>query len=336
MSEVITKSQGVILSPGDVHINAALTNVSLAYMQSADNFIAHRVFPVVPVQKQSDLIWSFDPEQFNKNLLRKRAPSTEAAIAGLEASTQTYYAHVWALGSDIADQTRANADGAWNLDRQYTEFLTNTALINREQNFISTFLTTGVWGEDVVGGAAVGPGVDFVQWDNPASTPIETIRLAARQIQRRTGLRANKLVLGRKTFDVLIDHPDIVDRVKYGQTPNGPALVNMQALASLFGVDEVLVANAVENTNGTTDFVFDNGALLVHSPNTATPQMPAAGLTYSWTGYTGANGFGGRIFKFRMDHLRSDRIEIELAYDQRVTGAVLGVFFSNAVAADPA
>lgn len=334
MSEVIQKAQGVILSPGDVHINAALTTVSLAYMQNASNFIAAQVFPVVPVQKQSDLIWNFEPEQFNRDLMRKRAPSTEAAIAGMQASTVPYYAHVYALGHDIADQTRANADTAWNLDRTATEFLTNSALISRELNFVSTFLTTGVWGTDWTGVAAGPTGPQFLQWNDPASTPIEDIRAAARQIQRRTGFRPNKLVLGRKTFDVLIDHPDIVDRVKYGQTPNGAALVNMQALAALFEVERVLVANAVENVAGTTDFVFDNGALLVYSPDTASVQMPAAGLTYSWTGYAGANGVGGRIFKFRMDHLRSDRIEIELAYDQRVTGASLGLFFDDAVVAD--
>jgi hypothetical protein len=334
MSEVITKAPGVILSPGDVHINGALTNVSLAYMQSATNFIASQVFPVVPVQKQSDLIWNFEPEQFNRNLMRKRAPSTEAAIAGMQASTVPYYAHVWALGSDISDQTRSNADGAWNLDRQYTEFLTNSALISREQNFINTFLTTGVWGTDWTGVAATPGANQFLQWDNPASTPIEDIRSAARLIQRRTGFRPNKFVLGRKTFDILVDHPDIVDRVKYGQTPNGAALVNMQALSALFETDRVIVANAVENVGGVTDFVFDNGALLVYSPDNAAPQMPAAGLTYSWTGYTGANGVGGRIFKFRMDHLRSDRLEIELAYDQRVTGETLGLFFNNAVVAD--
>lgn len=334
MSEVINKSQGVILSPGDVHISGALTTVSLAYMQNASNFIASQVFPIVPVQKQSDLIWDFQPEQFNRNLMRKRAPSTEAAIAGMVASNRPYYAHVWALGNDIADQTRANADSAWNLDRQATEFLTNAALISREINFMSTFLTTGVWDTDWTGVAATPGSNQFLQWDNPASTPIEDIRTAARQIQRRTGFRPNKFVVGRKTFDVLVDHPDIVDRVKYGQTPNGAALVNMQALAALFEVDRVVVANAVENTAGTNDFVFDNGALLVYSPDNAAPNMPAAGLTYSWTGYTGANGVGGRIFKFRMDHLRSDRIEIELAYDQQVTGASLGLFFDDAVTAD--
>lgn len=334
MSEVINKAQGVILSPGDVHINAALGNVSFAYMQSTDNFIADKVFPIVPVQKQADLIWNFQPEQFNRNLLRKRAPSTEAAVAGMVASTEAYYADMWALANDIADPTRANSDSAWDLDRIATEFLTNAALINRELNFINTFLTPGVWGTNLAGGATVGGAVDFLEWNNPASTPIEDIRGASRDVQRTSGLRPNTLVLGRKTFDILVDHPDIVDRVKYGQTPNGPAIVNEQAIAALLGLERVLVANAVENTGSATDFVFDRGALLVYTPRSASPMMPAAGLTYSWTGYTGANGFGGRIKKFRMEHLASDRIEINLAYDQKVTGSALGVFFNNAVAAD--
>lgn len=326
-------TQGVILSPGDVHINAALTNVSFAYMQSASNFIASRVFPIVPVQKQSDLVWNFNGQEWAKAQLRKRAVSTEAAVVGMEPSTETYFAHVYALAHDIGDQTRDNADSVWNLDRFAAESLTQRALVSREAIFIDTFLKTGVWGTDLTGLASgpSTPGTSFLQWDNPSSTPIEDIRLAARISQRKSGgLRPNKLVVGRKVFDTLVDHPDIVDRVKYGQTPNGAALVNMQALAALFEVDQVLVANAVSEQ----DFMFDNSALLVYSPDTASPMMPAAGLTYSWTGYTGANGFGGRIFKFRMDHLRSDRIEIELAFDQRVIGASLGVFFSGATAAD--
>ena len=38
-----------------VHVDAILTNSSVAYIQAADNFIANKVFPIVPVDKQSDL-----------------------------------------------------------------------------------------------------------------------------------------------------------------------------------------------------------------------------------------------------------------------------------------
>jgi hypothetical protein len=39
----------------DLHVNVPLTNVSIAYIQKADAFIATKVFPKVPVSKQSDL-----------------------------------------------------------------------------------------------------------------------------------------------------------------------------------------------------------------------------------------------------------------------------------------
>ena len=34
---------------GDVHVDAALTNISVAFMQDASHFIAAQVFPEIPV-----------------------------------------------------------------------------------------------------------------------------------------------------------------------------------------------------------------------------------------------------------------------------------------------
>ena len=44
----------------DVHVSAALTNVSVAYFQDEENFIADKVFPVVPVVHQTDqyFVWN--------------------------------------------------------------------------------------------------------------------------------------------------------------------------------------------------------------------------------------------------------------------------------------
>ncbi len=41
-------------TPQGVHRDAILTNISIAYIQSHANFISDKVFPIVPVQKQSD------------------------------------------------------------------------------------------------------------------------------------------------------------------------------------------------------------------------------------------------------------------------------------------
>ena len=46
----------------EVHIDQALTNISLKY-QNAD-LIAERIFPVVPVQKDSNLIFKYGKQDF--------------------------------------------------------------------------------------------------------------------------------------------------------------------------------------------------------------------------------------------------------------------------------
>ena len=43
-----------LLTPSSVHIDQPLTNLTLAYVQSQENFIADKVFPTVGVAKQSD------------------------------------------------------------------------------------------------------------------------------------------------------------------------------------------------------------------------------------------------------------------------------------------
>ena len=43
-----------------VHTNRPLTNISIAWRQAATDFVADRVFPIIPVQKQSDLYYVYD------------------------------------------------------------------------------------------------------------------------------------------------------------------------------------------------------------------------------------------------------------------------------------
>lgn len=329
-----------VLLPGDVHVNAPLSNIARAYVQNANNFIAGRVFPTVPVAKQSDMFWRYSRADWNRNNMRMRAPNTESAGAGFGTDRDTYFADVWALHNDISDQTRANADNFFNMDRDATNFLTMKAMINREVNFVSKYLVPGVW-EFEADGAAATPGTDeFLQWDDANSTPIEDIRRAKREMQGVTGFMPNKLTLAALVYDKLVDHPDIVDRVKYGQTPGRPAMVNRQALAALFEVDEVLVSEAIVNSaaettvagdNENSSFVFQRGALLSFAPTTPSAVMPSAGYTFTWTGLYGGGNDAVRVSRFRMENLKADRIEIEQAYDQKVIAADLGYFFNSAI-----
>lgn len=329
--------KSVVRMPGDVHVNANLTNVSIAYMQSARNFIADRVFPILPVAKQSDLVLGYSRADWNRDEMRQRAPGTEAATASFGTYELNYFAKVWALGHDIADATRANADSIFSMDRDTTNFLTMKAMIRKELLFASVALAPGIWANNRAGVAAAPvAGVSVLKWSEPASTPIEDIRTAKREVLGVTGFEPNKLTLSKDAYDILVDHPDIIDRVKYGQTPGSPAKVNEQALASVFELEEVIVSKAIRNSakEGAAEqsaFINVGKALLTYTTPAPSVMMPSAGYTFSWNGWMGASPQGFRMKKFRVELRESDRVEVQAAFEQKVMGADLGFLFNDIV-----
>lgn len=338
-------------SRSDVHVNRPLTNISIMFAQDASNFVAGRVFPLVPVGKQSDAYFEYERGDFNRDEMTERAPATESSGGTYEIGTSTYYARTRAYHRDVPDQVRANADTPLQLDREATIFVTHKGLINREVNWATQYFTAAnpgdIWTFDVDGVASspTAPASfdptnasnnDKLHWNNANSTPIEDIRQGKRFVLEETGWEPNKLTLGRPVYDALVDHPDIVGRIDRGQT-NGPARATLVTLADLFEVDEVLVMNAVRNTakKGQTSshsFIGGKHALLSYAPPSPGVMTPSAGYTFSWTGLIGSGNDGMRIKRFRMDHLESDRIEIDMSYDQKRIAQDLGYFFGGIVA----
>lgn len=325
------------LSPSAVHIDGPLTSVAIAYRQSAARFVASRVFPQVSVTKQSDKYWIFDRDAMNRRKMRKRAPATESAGTTLSLSQDSYFAEKWALHYDVADETRANADPAINIDAMTTEQLAMDGLLEKEAQFAERFMVPGVWGRDITGVSATPTGAQVMQWNDDASTPVEDIRAEATRIQGVTGFRPNKLVLGQQVKDELVSHPDIIDRIKYSSSNDNPAIVNDSALAKLFDVEEVLTMGAVLNSaaEGATEsnnFIGGKTALLTYTPATASSMMPSAGMVFNWTTYLGNSPQGIRVKRFRMEALEADRVEAEMFYDMKATGLDLSALFASIVA----
>ncbi|CAB5220382.1 Major capsid protein GpE [uncultured Caudovirales phage] len=325
-------------TPGDVHVNTPLSNVSIAYLQDASAFVASRVFPNIPVSKQSDRYYVYNRGDFNRDEMAERAPGTESAGGGYTLdNTPTYFANRYSFHKDVVDEVRANADAVLNPDREATAFVTHKALIKREKLFAAKYFTTSVWANDIAGVASGPTTGQVLQWSAANSDPIGNIRTAKRTVRESTGYEPNKLVLGRAVYDTLLDHPSIIDRIKYGQTAPGAAMTNDQILAQLMGVDEVLVMNSIENTakEGQTaahSFIGGKKALLTYSATAPGLMTPTAGYTFSWTGLLGAGAEGNRIRQFRMEMLGADRVEIDMCFDLKLVASDLGYFFNSIVA----
>lgn len=319
----------------DLHVNVPLTNVSVAYMQSASTYIADKVFPKVPVRKQSDLYWKYSKSDWRRTDVTRRAPGTESPGVGWNFDTDNYFAHVYAVHKDVDDQLRANADSNFNLDRDATEFVTNQLLLKRDLDWNSAYFTSGVWNTDKVGGT------DFQQWSDAGSDPIGDIAQQVVDFRRETGFAPNIMILGAEVMKGLKQHPDIIDRIKYTQR----GIVTEDLIATLFGVDQLYTSYATVATGpqipdartqdaaASFDFITNaKSALLLYAPSTPSVMTPSAGYTFTWTGYLGGNNQGVRVKRFRMENIASDRIEAECTYDMKVVCPDLGVYLSDVVA----
>jgi hypothetical protein len=317
-----------------VHVDAILTNISIGYLQNQDNFIADKVFPVIPVDKKSDKYFVYNKNDWFRDEAQRRADATESAGGGFNLSTDTYSADVFAFHKDVGDQLLANADAPLNPLREAAEFVTRRLMLRRELQFVSDFFKTGVWATDVTGVSGTPGSGETKQWsDYTASDPIDDIEEAKSDILGATGMEANTLVLGYETFRTLKNHPDLVDRIKYTSSQT----ITTDMLAAMFDIPRVLVAKAVQATNKegiaqAYDFAFGKKAALYHVAPNPGLLTPSAGYTFSWTGVSGGLGQVIGTSQFRMESLKADRVEAEMAFDNKVTGADLGYFWETIVA----
>lgn len=308
----------------DGHIDAPLTNISVAFIQNQMNFVSLQAFPVVPVTKQSDKYFVFDQNAWFTDQMELRAESTESAGSGYALSSDSYSCDVYALHKDVSDRSRANSDNPLNPDRNATQWLTQKALLKQEIKWVADYFTTSVWTTDLT---------PTTLWDVYAtSDPVSDIETGKRTILINTGFEANTLVLGYDVFIKLKHHPDIRDRFKY----TSPESITAQMMGAVFDVPRVLVSKSVKATNneGATaayDFTHGKHALLCHSATAPGLEVPSAGYTFMWSGVSAGLGANVAVSRFRMEHLKSDRIEIEAGWDNKVVSADLGYFFNGAV-----
>lgn len=325
-------------TPSDVHVSIPLSRTSVAYMQAAAGFVADLAFPNIPVPKQDGKYYVYDRAVWNRDEVKKRAPATESAGGGYTVTTASYSCDQWDFHHDVPDERRANADDALNPDQEATMLVSHKAMIRREAAWASSYFGTSIWDTDITGIASGTPSsTQALQWNDAASTPIEDVETQRGAMLEETGYEPNLLILQYHVWSAIKHHPDIVDRIKYGQTPGSPAIVTLQAVAALLEIDRILVMKGIYNAakEGLTEsnsFIGGKNALLCYAAPSPGLMTPSAGYTFSWNGLLGASAMGGRITKFRKDELKADRVEIEMAFDQKVVATDLGVLFSGIVA----
>jgi hypothetical protein len=305
-----------MLTPRDVVVDPVLSNVSIAFQN--EMYIADMIMPVVSVSKQAGKYYVYDKAKFRRNRT-ERAIGSGANEVEYGLTTASFFATDHALKEKVPFEIIDQADSALDPESDATENITEQLLLDKEIALATSMTATATMTSNTtLSGTS--------QWsDYTNSKPIEDVRTGARAIQKAIGRKPNVLILGKEAFDVLQDHPDILERVKYSAL----GVVTEELLARVFNVEKVIVAEAIYNTanEGQTDslgYIWGKNAILCYV--TPSPRLRSITLGFCFR-------YGNREVKKWDDADANARyIRANENYVEKFVAVTAGYLIKNCVA----
>lgn len=293
-----------------LHVDTLLSNISVKYKNQ--DYIADRVFPIMPVKKTSDLYRVYDrnfriPET-------KRASKGEARQHIFEVSTAGYRLEHHALKDFVGDTEADNYDLA-DLRADVTEELTDVIMRRREKSVADLFTSTN-WSLGVSLAAA-----NAFSANTTVSNPVPLFDTGASTIIQNSGFPPNFIVLPRDGFVACKNHVSVLDRVKYTSADMTP-----QMLAALFEVPELLVPLASVDTAApgvasSISPIFPDHAFLGYKPARPSPMQPSCGYIFEKT--------RSLVKRWRVEEREADCIEVNKQYQAKVVASLTGYLIKD-------
>lgn len=265
-------------------INPVLTNIAQGYKQL--DLVGGSLFPTVQVGLRAGNVITFGREDFML-YATQRAPgeNTKRVAFGYAGNPFALldYSLEGQLPIEIQQEAGATENG-FSIDMA-------TLTINKVQAIMALRLEKAQ--ADLARNASNYGGSNKVtlsgtsQWSDYSGTsnPITVIETAKEAIRSQTGKRPNVAVMGPAVLAKLRAHPVIVDRMKY----TGRDVATTEILASLFGVDRVVVGEGIFSNDAGTAFtdVWGKDVVLAYTETSGIANMgtPTFGYTYQLNGY---------------------------------------------------
>lgn len=298
-----------------VHIDQPLTNISIAYTPGL--FIGPGVFPLVPVQKITDKYFVYTKADWLRREADIRAPGARAARGDYGLTTSQYTCIERAIAKGVPDEIVANADQPLRPLEDATTWCTTQLMLEMESDVQADAFGTG-WSTSAT---------PSTLWSNATSTPIEDVETATNSVVSTIGREANKGIVGRGLWRYLKNHPDILDRIKFSAGPNSPAIATVQAVSALFGLDQLLVGTAINDTadeGATSSLSYVWGLHMLVAYVSARPSLldPSAGYVFTYQ--------NRQVSRFREDQERQDVIETRQSWDVKIVASDAGYLIKSA------
>lgn len=306
-----------------IPINPLLTSMSVAYRNAKEGAVADFCFPkVMTGGKTTGTYYTYDKGNAFQTPNFKRARRTEAAIIDWHASKDTFSTEEYAGRDGWDDKEKEEALSPMNLPVDTMEIVEDLLLLAYERR-VHAIVTDG----SIITQTVALSGTD--QWSDNSSDPYSDIITGIKTIQAATGLKAVKMVVGGEVwYDGLLNHPDIVDRVKHTTKLAGDANITPSLVGQIFGLDlrvsDFLYNSANEGQTVVLAWSWGKKVLIFFSPRS--PSVKKAALGYTLT---------RKDLEVRKYYERAKRttfVEVSHDTDEKTVDATCGYLITAAVA----
>ena len=200
-----------------------------------------------------------------------------------------------------------------------TEFVTDKILMSVESDVLGLVFGAG-WSSSATPGTL---------WSSDSSDILTDIETGMYTVAKTIGRDPNIAVCGRGLWRYIRNHPDIVDRVKYGAGPDRPARADQATVANLIGVQKFLVAGAIydsaqEGATSSVSLIAGNHLWLGWVTPTAALDAPSAGYVFQYK--------NREVSRYREEQEHQDVVEARMSWDAVVTSPDAGYLVKQAVA----
>ena len=311
------------ISKTDVHVDTALTNLSVQYKPELSGLIAEQAVRVLNVAKESDKYFIWDRPTAFRVPTDLRADGAEANEVDHALTTASYACDEYALKTHVTDRQKDNADSILKLRENKMRHVQNLELIAQEQR-VATLLTTQ--GNYASGNYTTLSGVG--QWNNASFSGSieETIDTYKEAIRQKIGMYPNTVIIPAAVAQVVKRDASIRELIKYTQSDllvNGdlpPTMWNMKVLipkgistTSMIGASSVVMGD-----------IWGKDVILTYVPPEGSIDTPAHAYILR------AKNF--MVRSWREESRNTEWIEVSVIQDEVVTSNISGALIQDVIA----
>ncbi|WIE74490.1 hypothetical protein [Curtobacterium sp. MCSS17_007] len=314
------------MATGQSYVDPVLTSLSQKYTNGSDDFIARKLFPVIVVDKPTGKYWAYNKDNLraggtNIDLRTGRSKTSEITFGKSLKDFGPLQEH--ALKDFISKDEYKFVDSPLNIESDSVENLNEVMTLAEEISLATMLRDTSI----VTNNITLSGTSQFSDYAN--SDPFVTIKNRIIQQRNTSFKRPNTIAFGWDVWLQLVDHPKILERIKYTQT-GVVGTADFIKLFAPYGITQVFVGAAMydattEGQTGTPTSVWGKDIIIGFVQGT--PSLRAVN-----GGYTLVLRDGKYVDKWDENDPKGTYVRNNDYYDQMLFASELFSLIKNAVA----